>query len=1183
MRDFRTIQNTLGNLPNIPKIYLLGSTGAGKTSLVQHILGTAKLRFPTISQRRTTVAPTEYVISKNRKYKTTIIFKQKEDLIELIRERIEAAMIKAMPENATIEDIVFELEQTPDERFKLKQIIKESSLENTAQSIFHNVRGLAFDREEEVFLQSVNIQEDVNLLTNEFIIEIEQRFNELTNNEYRLFNNQPYIIDGYNDKSDFIKKSKELLANSKGSISALVEYARIEGNLLADWLDDELEFILIDSEGIGHSLKEKRDSLSTRHHDYFSFCDSIVLVENSENPFMTGGQGAIESIFLSGYETKFKLVFSQTDKLATGSSSDTNYYFRRSLKNLSEALKENVRFELENKDTFKLANLNQKEISVKEQKEIIKLLKSINETSGNEIVPLEYDFNELFLSLDIDKFTEEFQGNINPEHWAVVKAFTRRMSNKKIEYRHIQPMSWILRFFMQNINTFLSREDDLQSDVSFSINEIKQNFSRKIIKYIYINFINENNHLWQQAYEKNGSGSDKKRKEFIFNQILNSFLPNKDTEEFYKLVKDVKNLLLESGAKELKSATKIRLEKVEIKKIYGDLNFIWNLESDTNILVGKNGSGKSTIIKLIDACINNKKEIFKQYEYPYIKLTIEKKYSNGDVKKVELKNNNILPDIKSILISTFDISTLSNSQTDTYLDVELGELIVEFGQYQRSLSKIIAKEIENETKQFNDILENIADASPEDLARFKELKIEIDRITKLTNKPIQQFKEIIDSYFESTSKKAIIDDEKSSLIVELEKDGQRNIINTTQLSSGEKQLLIIFLTVILQKDKPLILLMDEPETSLHVEWQSTIIDNIHRIKSNIQIIVATHNPILTLNRRENEIGIIQPDNEIIQSAAGTKYLDVSSVLLTHFGLSSLIGKDMQEDIKNFTELKLKEETLKQDEKDELDRLNRLLENSYAGDIVYNKKYFTFLKFLKENKSIDFNKFEEIDEDDFQEFLKEFGGNTMINMSSLHKHPDYSNALDKFKRSQKEKKWSLFKDVQLVVSKNKCPVCECPLDGTLERKSNNGTTLLAPTIDHFRPQDLYPKLKHDHENYILMCSDCNNAYKGCKFPLHSSTQNRNTTAEKTSNITDEKPLVVNPIYDNLFDLFKLVFRQTISGKKVLELIPKEQSGYLYEKAKETIKIFSLGNCEEPSHAHKSPNVQSCRVMLLADHF
>jgi len=83
MKSFQQIQETLGSLPTYPKIYLLGSTGAGKTSIVRAILDTANDAFPTTLQTRTTVAPTEYVISANKPFKSTFIFKSKKMILKI--------------------------------------------------------------------------------------------------------------------------------------------------------------------------------------------------------------------------------------------------------------------------------------------------------------------------------------------------------------------------------------------------------------------------------------------------------------------------------------------------------------------------------------------------------------------------------------------------------------------------------------------------------------------------------------------------------------------------------------------------------------------------------------------------------------------------------------------------------------------------------------------------------------------------------------------------------------------------------------------------------------------------------------------------------------------------------------------------------------------------------------------
>jgi ABC-type lipoprotein export system ATPase subunit len=76
---------------------------------------------------------------------------------------------------------------------------------------------------------------------------------------------------------------------------------------------------------------------------------------------------------------------------------------------------------------------------------------------------------------------------------------------------------------------------------------------------------------------------------------------------------------------------------------------------------------------------------------------------------------------------------------------------------------------------------------------------------------------------------------------ELIATGQKPIA-LANLSSGEKQLLILFIEALLQRRKPYIFLADEPELSLHISWQRNIISAIKSINPEAQVIVATHSP-----------------------------------------------------------------------------------------------------------------------------------------------------------------------------------------------------------------------------------------------------------------------------------------------------------------------------------------------------
>jgi predicted ATPase len=64
----------------------------------------------------------------------------------------------------------------------------------------------------------------------------------------------------------------------------------------------------------------------------------------------------------------------------------------------------------------------------------------------------------------------------------------------------------------------------------------------------------------------------------------------------------------------------------------------------------------------------------------------------------------------------------------------------------------------------------------------------------------------------------------------------------TSLSSGEKQLLIQFLEVLLQESRSVIFIADEPEISLHVTWQENLLSAIRDLNENAQLIIATHSP-----------------------------------------------------------------------------------------------------------------------------------------------------------------------------------------------------------------------------------------------------------------------------------------------------------------------------------------------------
>ena len=71
---------------------------------------------------------------------------------------------------------------------------------------------------------------------------------------------------------------------------------------------------------------------------------------------------------------------------------------------------------------------------------------------------------------------------------------------------------------------------------------------------------------------------------------------------------------------------------------------------------------------------------------------------------------------------------------------------------------------------------------------------------------------------------------------------KQGVIPYERLSSGEKQLLILLTESLLQKQKPHVFLADEPELSLHIQWQRMVIPAIRQLNPQAQVIAATHSP-----------------------------------------------------------------------------------------------------------------------------------------------------------------------------------------------------------------------------------------------------------------------------------------------------------------------------------------------------
>lgn len=314
----------------------------------------------------------------------------------------------------------------------------------------------------------------------------------------------------------------------------------------------------------------------------------------------------------------------------------------------------------------------------------------------------------------------------------------------------------------------------------------------------------------------------------------------------------------------------MKLKSFDIVGLFGHWRLKSNLDPKVNILTGDNGSFKTNLIRLIrdflsqtlkdtniERCVlnfidgdDNISLYYRHFKDSLLSLkktqndellqalaaqvesdlkdandkTLSERILNADITAYKKNGGNIKPkDFKNAahvdFVSTFDIPQKSKNDKDSFLDETLSDLEKDYAYYMSDLAQQLKDVLSRNVQDRSDNIRNIYDS-----------------IYSTNNK----FLSIINDSFKSTGKE--IDTKRSELHFLV--DGDR--LTTRQLSSGEKQLLIIMLTVLLERGQEFILLMDEPEISLHLDWQSHLIDNILSLNPNCQIVMTSHSPGILL-------------------------------------------------------------------------------------------------------------------------------------------------------------------------------------------------------------------------------------------------------------------------------------------------------------------------------------------------
>lgn len=302
---------------------------------------------------------------------------------------------------------------------------------------------------------------------------------------------------------------------------------------------------------------------------------------------------------------------------------------------------------------------------------------------------------------------------------------------------------------------------------------------------------------------------------------------------------------------------------------------------DTIVLIGENGAGKTTLLR----------DVFDAMQIDdrgYNEISDSETHLNNGACCVTIKTENkevgmIHPDVR------IGIGLEINDPKIVYMPTEINF---------EKLNKV-DNTFKFEPDFFNIVDQNMTQNIPSLIATkinqeiFKNRKKIIEEVINEVCKMINKVFACLDldvkliGLSENYETKPIF---KNSLGKEFDING---------LSSGEKQLFLRVLSLKFLEVNNSIILIDEPEISLHPQWQSKIIKLYENIGQNNQLIIATHSPHIVGNieakqlriMKKGKAGIAIINGENIEETYGQ---NVENILKVIMGIDNVRNDDISE-------------------------------------------------------------------------------------------------------------------------------------------------------------------------------------------------------------------------------------------------------------------------------------------------
>ncbi|PIF52579.1 putative ATP-binding protein involved in virulence [Pseudomonas sp. 29] len=299
---------------------------------------------------------------------------------------------------------------------------------------------------------------------------------------------------------------------------------------------------------------------------------------------------------------------------------------------------------------------------------------------------------------------------------------------------------------------------------------------------------------------------------------------------------------------EIKKKTSITLVNIDrtikVTASSGDISYenAWQLTKPMDSPLAE----KTPLDVVQSYCVKNHRELTRNL------ASIKTEFINGlMVKFLDLRANEFGRDKANVTID--DISRLEQRlrELDIYRDQGPAKVLDKFFKDTKKIFAAQSSDILEKKKagrrtakeERDIIIKNISFARIESLLTSIQ---EMDEKIEARSARIKKYLEVVNSFFSSSEKEIVFSKSDSQLRFKFLSasenfESQESSIN--ELSSGERQIIIVLSYLYFVAKNDSIFIIDEPELSLHLAWQKKFVGAMMELAPvNCQIILASHSP-----------------------------------------------------------------------------------------------------------------------------------------------------------------------------------------------------------------------------------------------------------------------------------------------------------------------------------------------------